>query len=121
LAYLAAGVGFCFMTQLGRFAHIARQPLRSYRIVQENLFREKRGAQNAGCSPFDTHVLVDADLTEDDGRTLVRVSEQTCFLHAAMRGQFPSVLTLIINGKPGATIVSEAGEDGMIATQSADR
>jgi uncharacterized OsmC-like protein len=35
LAYLAAGVAFCFMTQIGRYAQITRQKLSGYRIIQE--------------------------------------------------------------------------------------
>ena len=38
LAYLSAGIAFCFLTQIGRYAHITKQDLQDYRIVQDSAF-----------------------------------------------------------------------------------
>lgn len=92
LAYLSAGVGFCFMTQVGRYAHIVKQKLSSYRIVQENAFTLEDG--QAVARPVDTHLFVEMDDTLADAQQLLRMSEQTCFLHAAMRHAVPSVISL---------------------------
>ncbi len=102
LVYLSAGVGFCFMTQLGRYAHIVRQELASYRIVQDNTFtmrRDEEGDERAFAAPVDTHVFVHCDESEEDARRLLSMGEQTCFLHAAMRTSHHSHIALTVNGE----------------------
>lgn len=94
LAYLSAGVGFCYMTQLGRYAHITRKQLRSYQIVQDNVFH--RGSAAAGelrpttAEPVDTRVFLALEEPDDVARKMVYMGERTCFLHAAMRGSHPT-------------------------------
>lgn len=94
LAYLCAGIGFCYMTQLSRYAHIAKQNLKSVRTVQDNIFHVKDAAsqsdRTATAAPVDTHVFIEADEPEDAVRKMLRMGEQTCFLHAAMRGSCQS-------------------------------
>ncbi len=104
LAYLTAGVGFCYMTQLGRYAHINKQELDSYRIVQKNIFRfegsTNDGSRKAGIGPTDTQVFLDAQFAEEgEAPQLVNRGQQTCFLHAAMRGEFPSRISVELNGE----------------------
>jgi hypothetical protein len=43
LTLLSAGIGFCYMTQLGRYATITRRPLDGYRIVQDTRFSASGG------------------------------------------------------------------------------
>lgn len=105
LAYLSAGIGFCFMTQLGRYAHIVKQQLNSYRIVQDNLFelqRDEEGKAYALAAPVDTHVFINCDESEDDARRMLSMGEQTCFLHAAMRTSHRSHIALELNGESAA-------------------
>ena len=104
LAYLSAGIGFCYMTQLGRFAHIKKQALDSYRIVQKSAFPfrgdSRDGKLDAAIAPIDTQVFLDARFAkDDDGPKLVSMGQQTCFLHAAMRGEHPSKISVELNGK----------------------
>jgi len=35
---MSAGIGFCFMTQFGRYAEIVRKELSAYRVVQDTYF-----------------------------------------------------------------------------------
>lgn len=90
LQYLSAGVSFCFMTQLGRFAGIVKQDLQSYGIVQDTVFSlpgasaKQNKAGMAG--PVDTHVYVSSTEDNDAVRTLVDMGEQTCYLHACYKG-----------------------------------
>ncbi len=98
LAYLSAGVGFCFMTQLGRYAHIKKQRFDGVRICQNSVFRS--GDAGATADPVDTHVFVEGNESDDAAQVLVRMGEQTCFLHAAMRESHPSVITAELNGEP---------------------
>jgi len=98
LAYLSAGIGFCYMTQLGRYAHITRKKLKSYRIVQDNVFRRGGLASGevrpAAAEPVDTSVFLVLDEPDEVAQKMVCMGEQTCFLHAAMRGAHPSRVRL---------------------------
>lgn len=97
LAFLSAGVGFCFMTQAGRYATIVKQNLAAYRIVQDNAFQFVDGVAQA--SPMDTHLFIDSDETLVATQKVLSMSERTCFLHAAMREERPSVVTIKLNGE----------------------
>ncbi len=90
LAYLSAGLGFCYMTQIGRYAHITKRNLDSYRVVQENRFRPPAGDGAARAEPVATHVFLTHGEDDDAARKIVSMGERTCFLHAALRGAHPS-------------------------------
>src|SRR3546814_14575802 len=47
-AYVATGIGFCFMTQLGRYAKIARRDLQRYAIVQDIDFSQGGATGSTG-------------------------------------------------------------------------
>jgi hypothetical protein len=102
LAYVAAGVGFCYMTQLGRYAHILKKHLDSYSLIQENAFllRDSAAADQARTAgPMATSVFIDSAENDEVAADFVRIGEKTCFLHAAMRGPHPSDVLLRLNGK----------------------
>ncbi len=86
LSYAAAGIGFCFMTQFGRYAKIVRKPLSEYRIVQD-LHTSRGGASgdtgSAGAAdPVETHVYLFSEQNDVFARQALDMAEQTCFLHA---------------------------------------
>ena len=83
LAYLSAGIAFCFLTQIGRYAHIVKQHLEGYRVLQESGFG--RAGALGKAQPIATHVYLDLSGPEDLAQTMVRMGEQTCFLHATCR------------------------------------
>ena len=95
MSYLAAGVGFCYMTQIGRFAHITKQKLHSYKVIQDLWF--SYDGNKALVEPVDTHTYVNMDEVEEEAQKLLRMSEQTCFLHAAMRDAYPSNIDIEVN------------------------
>lgn len=89
LSLISAGLGFCFMTQIGRFAKIMKRDLGDYRIVQDTRFSVGDPSANPPIggraeSPH-THVYLDPDGGDDFARTALDMSEQTCFLHAMCR------------------------------------
>ena len=102
LAYLAAGVGFCYMTQLGRYAHILKKELTHYSLVQTNACALHgsfaSGTRSAGAEPFDTHVFMESEETDAVAGDFLRTGARTCFLHAAMRGRYPTDVRLSLNG-----------------------
>lgn len=98
LAYLSAGVGFCFMTQVGRYAQITRQSMHSYQIIQDNVFVHEDGTTHA--LPMHTHLSLEADEMDEVALKTLYMSERTCFLHAAMRGSTPVLVKIELNGQP---------------------
>lgn len=89
LAYLSAGIAFCYMTQIGRYAHIVKQRLDSYGVIQHSHFSAPGASGGTGAaasaSPVLTHVYVDSQEADEKSQMLVKMGEQTCFLHAACR------------------------------------
>lgn len=90
LDYISAGISFCFMTQLGRYASIVKQDLQSYGIVQDTRFSLPGGSTKldrpATAESVDTHVFLTSDADDEANRLLVDMGEQTCYLHACYRG-----------------------------------
>jgi uncharacterized OsmC-like protein len=104
LAYVSAGAAFCFMTQLGRYAEIVKWPLDSCAVVQDNTY-ETSGSLAAGdlrsaATPFETHIFLRSVRSDEEARRLVVIGERTCFLHAIMRGAFPTRVGIELNGRP---------------------
>jgi hypothetical protein len=85
VTYLAAGIGFCFMTQFGRYASITRKQLDGYRIVQDTHFSPGGEAGSGKAHPVETHVYLDTPEGEDFARKILDMGERTCFLHATCR------------------------------------
>ncbi|MEM9106195.1 MAG: OsmC family protein, partial [Pseudomonadota bacterium] len=86
---ISAGIGFCFMTQFGRFVSMLKLDLPEYRIVQDSHFSHggaSGGTGKAGeADPLETHVYLQTSESEDVAREMLDISEQTCFLHAFCR------------------------------------
>ncbi|MCS7172362.1 MAG: OsmC family protein [Armatimonadetes bacterium] len=64
LTYLSAGIAFCFMTQLARFARIRRKDLRACRVAQDTGFRMGGDAE-----PVVTHVFLETRRTTPSHRS----------------------------------------------------
>lgn len=82
LTYVSAGIAFCFMTQLGRYAGIMKKKLDAYGIVQDTAF----DIENGTCLPVDTHSFLTIDDELESAQKIIDMGEQTCFLHGACRG-----------------------------------
>lgn len=88
LTFISAGIGFCFMTQLGRYAAITKKQLAGYRIIQDTRFSAGASGDTGKpgtAEPVQTHVYLDTPEDDEFARTLVDMGEQTCFLHALCR------------------------------------
>jgi hypothetical protein len=90
-SYISAGIGFCFMTQFGRYASIVRKPLAEYRIVQDTHFSAGGASGGTGkpgkTDPVETHVYLTTGEDDEFARTALDMSEQTCFLHAFCKAE----------------------------------
>ena len=122
-SYMAAGVAFCFMTQLGRYAAIVGKDLHGYRVVQDTRFPSRgtlgevassvdAAPAGSGAAPgavaaltgagavlsgaagaVETHVYLDTREGVDFARRCLDMGEQTCFLHALYRTPLEPVVT----------------------------
>lgn len=96
--YLAAGIGFCFMTQFGRYATITKKHLDEYRIVQDTHFSPTGGEATGKADPVETHVYLVTSEGEEFARKTLDMGERTCFLHATCRTDLSPRLTVNTRG-----------------------
>jgi hypothetical protein len=103
-SYISAGIGFCFMTQFGRYAKIVNKDLRQYRIVQDTHFSHGGASDGTGeagkADPVETHVFLTTGEDDDFARTLLDMSEQTCFLHAFCKADLKTKVSIQPYGDP---------------------
>jgi len=91
VSYISAGIGFCFMTQFGRYAKIVGKDLRAYRITQDTHFSlggASGGTGEAGrAEPVETHVHLETGENDAFARKALDMAVQTCFLHAFCKAE----------------------------------
>jgi organic hydroperoxide reductase OsmC/OhrA len=98
VSYISAGIAFCFMTQFGRYASIARKPLTDYRIVQDTHF--SLGGASGGthlpgqAEAVESHVHLVTEQDDDFARSCLDMAEQTCFLHAFCKTDVKTKVTI---------------------------
>jgi len=98
VSYISAGIGFCFMTQFGRYAKIVKKDLQEYRVIQDTHFSlggASGGTGKAGTAdPIETHVHLVSGEDDEFARTILDMSEQTCFLHAFCKADLKTRLSI---------------------------
>jgi organic hydroperoxide reductase OsmC/OhrA len=86
---ISAGIAFCFMTQFGRYAKIAKKDLKSYRVTQDAYFSLGGASGGTGkpghADPLETHVFLETGEDNAFATLALDMAEQTCFLHAFCR------------------------------------
>jgi len=96
---ISAGIGFCFMTQFGRFVSMLKLDLPDYRIVQDTHFSlggASGGTGRAGeADPIETHVYLETGEDDATAQEMLGISEQTCFLHAFCRTDLKTKLRVV--------------------------
>lgn len=96
---ISAGIGFCFMTQFGRFVSMLKLDLPDYRIVQDTHFSlggASGGTGRAGeADPIETHVYLETSESDETAQEMLDISEQTCFLHAFCRTDLKTRLKVV--------------------------
>ena len=90
LALAAAGVAFCLMTQLLRYAEFRKYQIRAVRLVQYWPMHQSVAGSGAasvltGASGnLDTHVFLHGEETDENMGHLLLSSANTCYLHAML-------------------------------------
>ena len=96
--FISAGIGFCFMTQFGRFVSMLKLDLPDYRIVQDTHFSLGGASGDTGqagsADPIETHVYPETTETDKTAQEMLDISEQTCFLHAFCRTDLKTKLKI---------------------------
>jgi len=86
---ISAGIGFCFMTQFGRYVAMMKKNMEAYRIVQETHFSLGGASGGTGkpgsAEPVETHVYLQSGEPDGFAAEILDVAEQSCFLHALCR------------------------------------
>lgn len=102
LALLSAGIAFCYMTQLLRYAEYLKYKVRAIRLVQFNPFglhSNAHGGLAAQASPVDTHLFLHGEEDDTVMQRLLAISANTCYLHAALRSRLPAQVAVTHNGE----------------------
>ena len=96
---ISAGIGFCFMTQFGRFVSMLKLDLPDYRIVQDSHFSLGGASGRTGkageADPLETHVYLETGEDDATAQEMLDISEQTCFLHAFCRTDLKTKLKIV--------------------------
>lgn len=96
--YASAGIAFCFMTQLGRYAKILKKDLDQYKVVQDTHLSlggaSGRTGQPGLADPVETHTYLDTPEGEEFARRTLAMGEQTCFLHAFCRTELKTKIRI---------------------------
>lgn len=96
---ISAGIGFCFMTQFGRFVSMLKLDLPDYRIVQDTHFSLGGASGGTGrpgeADPLETHVYLETSESDETAQEMLDISEQTCFLHAFCRTDLKTKLKVV--------------------------
>ncbi len=96
-SYVATGIAFCFMTQLGRYASILKKNLDAYNVIQDAHFpRHGTGSVD----PVETHVYLSTSEDAEFARAATAMGEQTCFLHALCRTDLAVEATVAASRAP---------------------
>ena len=100
LAYLCAGIAFCYMTQFARYIEHRKLKVDSLKLVQTIPFRldETAGCEGlqGGIEPVDTQVFMQSHESDETMQHLLEIAENTCYLHAALRSALPASVTVAI-------------------------
>lgn len=98
VTYISAGVAFCFMTQLGRYAKIVKRNLDEYKVIQDIHFSLGGASGGTGrpglADPVETHTYLDTSEGEEFSRNVLNMGEKTCFLHAFCRTELKTKIKI---------------------------
>jgi uncharacterized OsmC-like protein len=97
LGLLAAGIAFCFMTQLSRYVEHQKLAVNAIRMVQFGRFEIAEGTGRA--EGVDTHLFLNGQAPEEVQANLVRVAAHTCYLHATLTAALAPQIELHHNGQ----------------------
>lgn len=103
LTYLAAGVGFCLLTQVQRVASMLRKSFtRADCRCEFDTFQDgsaRGGTLSAKVTEFRIHLDVDSPEEPDAIEEVIRLATNSCFAEALVREPIPLRHTFTVNGE----------------------
>ena len=104
LALIAAGIVFCYMTQLTRYILHQKFDIGGVRIVQRTPFaltgNPADGTWTGSIEPVDTHLFLNGGEDDETHERLMTIAANTCYLHATLGAQLDPLVSIEHNGKP---------------------
>ena len=104
LACVAAGVAFCYTTQLLRYIENMKLAIRGVRIVQFTPYRlsgSLAGGDLTGAAlPVDTHLFLNGEAPDEIHEKLQKIAAVTCYLHASLAAGLEPEVAVELNGQP---------------------
>ncbi len=100
LALAAAGIAFCYLTQLLRYVGYLKYRVRAIRLVQLSPFAlAANGAATTGeAGPVDTHLFLHGDEPDEVMQRLLAMGANTCYLHASLGAEVQTSVHVTLNG-----------------------
>jgi uncharacterized OsmC-like protein len=90
---MAAGIGFCFMTQLGRYAEAMKRPVHDYRMIQA-IDIPLPGSDGSQTPVIGTKVFLNQDEPDESfAQDLAHSGRRTCFLHSTLQASLRSKIS----------------------------
>ncbi|NKB47738.1 MAG: hypothetical protein GKS02_00085 [Alphaproteobacteria bacterium] len=104
LALIAAGIVFCYMTQLSRYIIHQKFDIHGVRIVQRTPFAMEGdpgdGSWTGNIEPVDTHLFLNGGEDDEAHERLMTIAANTCYLHATLAARLDPIVSIEHNGKP---------------------
>lgn len=100
LSLQAAGIAFCYMTQLGRYIEHMKLDIEGIRMVQYSPYAIERGESGpiGIAEPVDTHLFLNGRADEEVFANLMHIGARTCYLHACLGSALEPNLSIELNG-----------------------
>jgi uncharacterized OsmC-like protein len=101
LALHAAGIAFCFMTQLDRYIEHMKFDIDGVRLVQYAPYATSAAGDGLTgvAEPLDTHLFLNGRESEATYEQLMHIAARTCYLHATLGTTLEPELSVVLNGK----------------------
>ena len=103
LALIAAGIVFCYMTQLTRYIQDQKFDIHGVRIVQYTPFllsgSPSDGTWTGAIEPVDTHLFLNGGADDETHERLMTIAANTCYLHATLSAQLDPIVSIEHNGQ----------------------
>ncbi len=115
LALIAAGIVFCYLTQLTRYIIHQKVDIGGVRIVQYTPFalagNPADGTWSGSIEPVDTHLFLNGGADAATHERIMTIAANTCYLHATLIDQLDPIVSIEHNGKPLAQDSEYAAAD----------
>lgn len=102
LACVAAGVAFCYTTQLLRYIENMKLAIGGVRMVQYTPYRlagSLAGGDLVGTAlPVDTHLFLNGEAPDEIHERLQKIAAVTCYLHASLAAALAPEVAVDLNG-----------------------